>query len=99
MQGKYITLVAVITPLTMGASHGVLADSPVTGGQVVQALEQTFGVHPGERRNHTKGTCALGEFVGNPEIARYSNSALFSGKPVPVEVAKTPFTPQRYYRG
>ena len=25
--------------------------------------------------------------------------AIVRGKPVPVEVAKTPFTPQRYYRG
>ena len=26
-------------------------------------------------------------------------SAVVRGKPVPVEVAKTPFVPQRYYRG
>jgi aminomethyltransferase len=25
--------------------------------------------------------------------------AIVRGKPVPVEVVKTPFTPQRYYRG
>ena len=48
------------------------------------AIEGTFGVTPGERRNHTKGTCATGEFVGTSAAAAYSRSALFSGKPVPV---------------
>jgi len=51
---------------------------------VVGALEGAYGVHPGERRNHTKSTCALGSFVGRPEAAAYSRSALFSGQPVPV---------------
>jgi catalase len=41
-------------------------------------------VHPGERRNHIKGVCATGDFVGNADAAAYSHSALFSGKPVPV---------------
>lgn len=47
-------------------------------------LEATFGVTPGQRRNHIKGTCATGELVGTAEGARYSRSALFSGKPIPV---------------
>jgi len=51
---------------------------------VISALEQTFGVHPGERRNHIKGTCAAGTFVGLPAARRYSRSALFSGEAVPV---------------
>jgi catalase len=56
----------------------------VTAGQVVTALEKAYGVHPGERRNHTKGTCALGTFAGMKEAALYSRSALFSGNPVEV---------------
>src|SRR5438876_7302849 len=56
----------------------------VTAEEVVTALEGAYGVHPGERRNHTKGTCASGAFVGMPEAAAYSRSALFSGQPVPV---------------
>jgi len=59
-------------------------DGPVSPDQVVSALEATFGVHPGERRNHIKGTCAAGEFVGTAEAAKLSRSALFSGKSVPV---------------
>lgn len=60
------------------------AEPEVTAPQVVQALEGTFGVHQGERRNHTKGTCASGEFIGTAEAAKYSRSALFSGKAVAV---------------
>ncbi len=71
-------LLVMSAPLTPAAADEVSAD------QVVSALEGAFGVHPGERRNHTKGTCATGEFVGSTDAARYSRSALFSGKPVPV---------------
>ncbi|MNO71915.1 Catalase-related peroxidase precursor [compost metagenome] len=67
-----------------GASAAMAADNDVTPDQMVGAFEQVFGVPKGERRNHTKGTCAVGEFVGKPEAAQYSRSALFSGKPVPV---------------
>lgn len=52
--------------------------------QVVGAIEGVFGVNPGERRNHIKGTCALGEFVGSKAARAYSRSKLFSGKAVPV---------------
>lgn len=62
----------------------VAAAGEVSAPQVVEAIEATFGVTPGERRNHIKGTCAVGEFVGSKEAATYSRSALFSGKPVPV---------------
>jgi catalase len=56
----------------------------VSAGQVQAALEKAYGVHAGQRRNHTKGTCALGEFVGAPAVGAYSRSSLFSGQPVPV---------------
>jgi catalase len=71
-------MLALAAPLCMATGNEVTAD------QVVSALESTFGVHRGERRNHTKGTCAVGEFVASPEARVYSRSALFSGKPVPV---------------
>jgi len=72
-------VLAASAPLAVAAQA-----SPVTPEQTVSALEATFGVTPGERRNHTKGTCAAGEFVGTRAAAAYSRSALFSGKPVPV---------------
>jgi catalase len=56
----------------------------VTAQDVVKALEGAYGVHPGERRNHTKGTGALGSFIGTPEAAAYSRSSLFSGQKIEV---------------
>lgn len=70
--------------LALGTPLGMAAQDEVAADQVVAAMEGTFGVTPGERRNHTKGTCALGEFVGSSEAAAYSRSALFSGKRIPV---------------
>ncbi|BCB25999.1 catalase-related peroxidase [Sulfurimicrobium lacus] len=70
--------------LTLGGPLAIAAETQVAPDRVVAALESTFGVTPGERRNHIKGTCATGEFVGNKDAARYTRSALFSGKPVPV---------------
>ncbi|HEY0665351.1 MAG TPA: catalase family peroxidase [Gallionella sp.] len=67
------------------ATPAASAEDEVMADQVVGAIEAVFGVMPGERRNHTKGTCAAGEFVGIPRsAAAYSRSALFSGRPVPV---------------
>ena len=78
-----------ITPASALAAGMMLMSLPaaaeeVSAPQVVDAIEATFGVVPGERRNHIKGTCAAGEFIGSKEAATYSRSALFSGKPVPV---------------
>jgi len=70
--------------LALGAPPLFAADAPPAPNQVVAAIEGAFGVNPGQRRNHIKGTCAVGEFVGSKDAARYSRSALFSGKPVPV---------------
>jgi catalase len=60
------------------------AAADVRPDQVISALEQSSGVHPGQRRNHIKGTCAAGTFVGLPAARAYSRSALFEGEPVPV---------------
>ena len=61
------------------------ADTPeVTAPQMIEAFEGTFGVHAGQRRNHIKGTCAAGEFVGRSDAAALSRSLLFSGKAIPV---------------
>lgn len=64
-----------------GPAH---AQNSVSAEQVVNQLENTFGVTPGQRRNHIKGLCAQGEFVGTKDAQAYSRSALFSGKAVPV---------------
>src|SRR3984893_16856313 len=69
---------------TQARSDAAARHNEVTSDEVVTALEGAYGVHPGERRNHTKGTCALGTFAGMPEASVYSRSPLFSGHPVPV---------------
>ncbi len=60
------------------------AAAGVTPVEMIQALEDNSGDHPGKRKSHTKGICAAGEFVGSGGAAGLSRSALFSGKPVPV---------------
>lgn len=74
----FASLLALLVPPAMAQQ------AEVTASQVVGAVEGVFGVNPGQRRNHIKGTCAVGEFVGSKDMAAYSRSALFSGKPVAV---------------
>src|SRR5262249_47959959 len=79
-----VTLGSTLSSLPMLAQGAPAAGTPITGPQMIDAFEGTFGVHPGPRRNHIKGTGAAGQFVGTAEAAALSRSALFSGKPVPV---------------
>ena len=71
---------SLIWPAAGPAPNGEAAEGAreVTAEQVVNALEGVYGVNRGKRRNHTKGFGALGSFVGAPEAAAYSRSALFS---------------------
>jgi catalase len=80
----FLMPIALTAALGVASPFSVHAQGAVTADEVVKTLEGTFGVHQGERRNHIKGTCAVGEFVGSADALRYSRSALFSGKSVPV---------------
>ena len=84
MQMKSLPQYALIGVLGFATPIAGAAENPPDAPTVVAAIEGAFGVTPGERRNHIKGVCAVGEFVGSKEAAAYSRSALFSGKPVPV---------------
>lgn len=77
-----LTCAASSTPVLVLAAAE--AGPEVTAPQMIDAFEGTFGVHAGQRRNHIKGTCAAGEFVGTKDAAALSRSALFSGKSIPV---------------
>ncbi len=66
------------------SSHCRAETAPVTATAAVTAIEEAFGVKPGQRRNHTKGVCAEGQFVGSPAIVPFSRSTLFSSNSVPV---------------
>jgi catalase len=78
MLASAAALVALLSP---GARA---ADAAVNAPQMIEAFEGTFGAHAGQRRNHIKGTCASGEFVGTSDAAALSRSPLFSAKTIPV---------------
>jgi catalase len=50
------------------------APTPVA---MVNALNGTFGVHPGKRASHAKGFCAIGEFTPSTTAADIVDSPLF----------------------
>ena len=77
-----LTSAAAAAPMT--AAGAAPAGPEVNAPQMIDAFEGTFGVHQGQRRNHTKGLCAAGEFVGTSDAAALSRSVLFSGRSVPV---------------
>jgi catalase len=80
---------ALVASATLACSPGrqdagAATDTTATPVQVDDALERAYGVHPGQRRNHTKGLCALGTFTGDLGAAVYSRSGLFVGDTIPV---------------
>lgn len=75
---------AICGGFALAFTSSASSSSDVQPAQVVETLEKTFGVHPGLRRNHTKGLCALGEFVGSPATAELSRSVLFTGQRIPI---------------
>lgn len=76
---------AVLTALGLALPLGsaLAADEPAPE-DVVGALEKISGVHTGLRRNHAKGTCAVGSFQATEAAKSLSSSQLFSGQSVPV---------------
>ena len=82
---KGMLAVALALGMPLATPLAIAAEPDVTPDQVVASIENVFGVTPGQRRNHIKGICAAGEFVGiHKAAAPYTRSTLFSGKPVPV---------------
>jgi catalase len=78
-------LVAMLVFMSVRAAD-VQSAADVTPDEVIHSLGDTFGAHPGQRKNHTKGTCAAGDFVATAEAAHLSRSQLFSGLRVPAIV-------------
>jgi catalase len=58
----------------------------VTPQQATDAANEAFGVHPGHRALHAKGTLLKGTFTATPEAARLSRAAHFQGEPVPATI-------------
>lgn len=74
-------LAALCRPLAAADPPPAPAADPAAA---IAALEATFGPAPGQRRNHRKGSCATGDFVGNRALQAWSRSALFSATTIPV---------------
>jgi len=79
-----VSCFALLAPIVSARAAETAAASNVQPYEVINSLEGTFGVHPGQRRNHAKGMCAIGEFVGTKEARALSRSLLFAGTVIPV---------------
>jgi catalase len=63
---------------------GWLSPNRLTPRRLADTFEQVNGPHPGFRRNHAKGVCAVGSFESNGRGMRLSKAAVFRPGRVPV---------------
>ncbi len=77
---------AVAASLLAGLPAAGVADEPSVPEQVVDAMNQLFGHHPGARANHAKGVVAEGSFAPSAAGASLSKAVLFKGGTIPVTV-------------
>jgi len=80
----YRSLCSVALISAFCAADMAIAQDIPDASAVVDTLEKLGGVNKGFRRNHAKGSCVVGSFVGTADARKLSSSALFSGKQVPV---------------
>lgn len=70
---------AVLAGLTAAAlSFAASADEPVTGEDLINALQKVGGVHPGKRAAHGKGICVKASFTPTPEAASLTKAKHFA---------------------
>jgi catalase len=77
---------AALAALGFASTGSVWADDQPVEAQIVDAMNNVFGTHPGFRANHAKGVVVEGNFKGSPEAAALSKAALFSGSAIAVTV-------------
>jgi hypothetical protein len=77
------TALAMSSIAALFGSPALRAAESVSPVQVVDSIGRHVR-HSCQRRNHTKGTCALGEFSGTLEAVALSRSKLFTEAHVPV---------------
>ncbi len=73
-------------------STGVDPKSEKLYDQLVDALNNLFGVHPGFRATHAKGVICEGSFTPSPSAVSVSRAKHFQGEPTPVTVRFSDFT-------
>jgi catalase len=79
-------LLVALAALTSALPTFVRAEDQPIEVQVVDAMNKVFGVHPGFRATHSKGTVVEGSFRGTSEGAALSKTVLFDGSTIPVTV-------------
>lgn len=67
-----------------GYVGGWLAPGRLTAQKLIDQFQANSGVHPGYRRNHAKGVCVTGHFMGNGALQPYSTAQVFAPGSVPV---------------
>lgn len=60
-----IAAIAVMLAAAFAWAAGLLGPQRIDGGDVVRALDDNGGKHPGYRRAHAKGLCFSGSFTAN----------------------------------
>ncbi|MDB6446052.1 catalase family peroxidase [Pseudomonas sp. 21TX0197] len=73
--------IAVIVAALAGAFayvNGALDPQRLTPKALVNVLEKNNGMHPGFRRNHSKGVCVAGYFESSGEARAYSRAQVFA---------------------
>lgn len=63
---------------------GWLTPQKLTPSAIADGLQRVNGVHPGFRRNHSKGVCIGGQFVSNGAGAALCKASIFQPGSVPV---------------
>jgi catalase len=82
-----ISLIALgFAATAIGISPRALAQEPPVEEQIVDAFQNLFGKHPGQRVNHAKGIVAEGSFKASPEAAGLTRAVHFQPGTVPVTV-------------
>ena len=82
MTMKSLTAAALV--LSLGTARPLFADDVAT--QIVDAMNQVFGKHPGYRANHAKGIVVEGHFQAAPDAKALSKASIFNGSVIPVVV-------------
>jgi catalase len=77
---------AFLAAAPAGVSPTASAQEPPVEEQIVDAFQDLFGKHPGERTNHAKGIVAEGNFKASPDAAGLSRAIHFREGTVPVTV-------------
>ena len=79
--------IAVVVAAVAGAFayvNGTLDPQRLTPKKLINVLETNNGVHPGFRRNHSKGVCVIGHFESSGEARSYSSAQVFNEARTPV---------------